>query len=110
MDFRHRPALATRRHLVLTAYPASVSVSSVLSAVRACSEYVEMLIPFPSLNLQPSIEDPGLAENFNVFTKLSFQHSRTSLQMPVYAGQEASSHVLPQPGFLRCRAASDAVY
>src|SRR6266446_4318819 len=84
MDFRHRPALAARRHLVLTAYPASVSLNSALPAVRACSEYVEMLIPFPSLNLRLSIEDPDLAENFNLFTKLSFRHSRTSLQMPVY--------------------------
>src|SRR6266567_352139 len=84
MDFRHRPALAARRHLVLTAYLASVPVNSALSAVRACSKRVELLIPFLSLNLQLSIEDPDLAENFNLFTKLSFRHSRTSLQMPVY--------------------------
>src|SRR6266699_6394474 len=84
MDFRHRPALAARRHLVLTAYLASVPVNSALSAVRACSERVEMLIPFPSLNLQLSIEDPDLVGTFNLFTKLSFRHSRTSLQMPVY--------------------------
>src|SRR6266700_4338007 len=84
MDFRHRPALAARRHLVLTAYLASVPVNSALSAVRACSKRVELLIPFLSLNLRLSIEDPVLAENFNLFTKLSFRHSRTSLQMPVY--------------------------
>src|SRR6266851_4274887 len=62
----------------------SAPENSALSAVRACSEHVEMLIPFPSLNLQLSIEDPDHAENFNLFTKLSFRHSRTSLQMPVY--------------------------
>src|SRR6266446_2971517 len=61
-------ALSARRHLVLTAYPASVSVNSVLSAVRACSKRVEMLIPFPSLNLQPSLEDPDLVGTFNLFT------------------------------------------
>src|SRR2546427_8653738 len=84
MAFRHRPALAARRHLVLTAYPASVSVNSSLSAVRACSKWVEMLIPFPSLNLQLSLENPDVVGTFNLFTKLSLRHSRTSLQMPVY--------------------------
>src|SRR6266567_7677898 len=110
MDFRHRPALAARRHLVLTAYLASVPVNSALSAVRACSKRVEMLIPFLSLNLQLSIEDPDLVGTFNLSRNFPSGTLVLLSKCRFTTGQEASSHVLPQPGFLRFHAASDAVY
>src|SRR6266566_934423 len=109
MDFRHRPALAARRHLVLTAYLASVPVNSALSAVRACSKRVEMLIPFLSLNLQLSIEDPDLVGTFNLSRNFLSSTLVLLSKCRFTAGEEASSHVLPQPGFLRRRTASDAV-
>src|SRR5258708_12534115 len=45
------------------------------------------LIPFPSFDFQPS--------TFDIFRKLSFQHSRTYLQEPALRRSGASSHVRP---------------